>query len=149
MMRMGLGHLLIAAAAGVLFAAPASAAAPAPPEPEADESRRALTDAASYVRVPPVQTSIRDRSRQMRGSLQVTLALDAPRSRIRDLIQERAPFLRHAYNETLLLYSSRLYVWGEVPDADMIADLLQEDTDRLLGEGQAQVVLDTVMIHGG
>jgi hypothetical protein len=31
----------------------------------------------------------------------------------------------------------------------MIADLLQEDTDRLLGEGQAQVVLDTVMIHGG
>lgn len=121
--------------------------APAPDEPAGDESRRALSDADSYVRLPSVQTSIRDRSRRMRGSLHVTLALDAPRGRTRSLIDERRVFLRDAYNETLLLYASRIYRWGEVPDADMIGLLLQEDTDRLLGEGQATVVLDTVMIH--
>lgn len=138
-----------AAALALSFTAPALAGAPSAPEPEPDDNRRALTDAASYVRIPAVQTSIRDRSRRMRGSLQVTLALDAPRGRTRTLIEDREAYLRDAYNETLLLYSSRLYRWGEVPDADMIGELLQEDTDRLLGDGQARVVLDTVMIHGG
>ena len=139
----------LAAALALALAAPVHAGPPAPAEPEPDDSRRALTDADSYVRLPPVQTSIRDRTRRMRGSLQVTLALDAPRGRTRDLIEDRAAFLRDAYNETLLLYASRLYRWGEVPDADMIGELLQEDTDRLIGEGQAQVVLDAVIIHGG
>jgi hypothetical protein len=150
MMRMTPPSTFLAAAVLALsLAAPAQAGPSAPSEPEPDDSRRALTDADSYVRLPPVQTSIRDRTRRMRGSLHVTLALDAPRGRTRDLIEDRAAYLRDAYNETLLLYASRLYRWGEVPDADMIGALLQEDTDRLIGEGQAQVVLDTVMIHGG
>jgi hypothetical protein len=83
----------------------------------------------------------------MRGMLQVSLALDAPRGRTRSLITARQLWLRDAYNETLLLYASRLYRWGDVPDADLIRQLLQEDTDRLLGEGQAAIVLDTVIIH--
>lgn len=83
----------------------------------------------------------------MRGMLQVRMALDAPQSRTRRLIEDREMWLRDAYAETLLLYGARIYRWGDVPDADMIGQLLQEDTDRLLGEGVAQVVLDTVVIH--
>jgi len=149
MMRRLSRPAILAAALALGLAGTAHAGPPAPSEPEPDESRRALTDADSYVRLAPVQTSIRDRTRRMRGSLHVTLALDAPRGRTRDLIEDRAAYLRDAYNETLLLYASRLYRWGEVPDADMIGALLQEDTDRLIGEDQARVVLDTVMIHGG
>lgn len=141
------------AASALGEAAPAHAViAPAPPaaeEPPSADSRRARSDAASYVRLPVVQTSVRDRSRRMRGTLQVTLALDAPRGRTRTLIEDRGPFLRNAYNETLLLYASRLYQWGDVPDADMISQLLQADTDRLIGAGEATVVLDTIIILGG
>lgn len=123
-------------------------AAPAPSAPPEEHGGRVLSDASSYVRLPALQTAVQA-NRRMRGMLQVTLALDAPRSRTRRLIDDRELWLRDAYAETLLLYGSRLYHWGEVPDADMISQLLQEDTDRLLGEGRARVVLDTVMIHPG
>ncbi len=132
------------------LASPAHGAPGAEPdEPPGGTGSRALSDADSYVRLSSLQTSIRDRSRRMRGSLQVTLALDAPRGRTRSLIEDRRIWLRDAYSETLLLYASRLYRWGEVPDADMIGQLLQDDTDRLLGDGAATVVLDTIIIHGG
>jgi hypothetical protein len=137
-----------AGAASLALAAGADAvAAPAPPsEPSVDESGRVISGASSYVRLPAVQTAVQS-DRRMSGMLQVRLALDAPQGRTRRLIEEREMWLRDAYAETLLLYGGRIYRWGQVPDADLIAELLQEDTDRLLGEGRAQVVLDTVMIY--
>jgi len=142
-------HTLFAAAGALtLSAAPALAA---PDEPEADPGSRALTDADSYVRLPALQTPVRQRlgGRAPAGMLQVTLALDAPRARTRTLIDERRIWLRDAFNETLLLYASRIYRPGDVPDAEMIGDLLQDDVDRLLGEGRATVLLDTLIIHAG
>jgi hypothetical protein len=133
--------LALMASGGALASAP-------PAEPESDPSGRALSGASSYVRMPALQTAVQS-DRRMRGMLQVSLALDAPQGRTRRLIDDRAMWLRDAYAETLLLYGARMYRWGDVPDADMIGDLLQEDTDRLLGEGRARVVLDTVMIHAG
>ena len=137
-----------AGAAGLALAASAGAsAAPAPTsEPPVDESGRVLSGASSYVRLPAVQTAVQTDGR-MAGMLQVRLALDAPQGRTRRLIEERELWLRDAYAETLLLYGARMYRWGRVPDAELIGELLQEDTDRLLGEGRAQVVLDTVMIY--
>lgn len=144
--------VLTALAALGLASAPAQAAgAPssaAPAQPEVDTGSRALTDADSYVRLSAVQTPIRHRS-MVSGTLQVTLALDAPQARTRAMIHDRRIWLRDAFNETLLLYASRVYQPGDVPDADMIARLLQEDADRLLGADRAQVVLDTVIIHAG
>lgn len=135
-------------AAALVFAAGSHAFAyGAPPsEPSPGESGRVLSGASSYVRMPVVQTAVRT-DRRMGGMLQVSIALDAPQGRTRRLISERQMWLRDAYAETLLLYGARIYRWGEVPDADLIGQLLQEDTDRLLGEDRAQVVLDTVMIH--
>ncbi len=120
--------------------------APPPEEDESEQEGRSLTGAASYMRFPPLQTALQE-NRRTRGMLQVRLALDAPQRSTRRLIEDREMWLRDAYAETLLLYGARMYRWGQVPDADMIADLLQQDTDRLLGEGRAQVVLDTVVVH--
>ena len=139
---------VLAGAVALALAASAGArAAPAPPsEPPVDESGRVISGASSYVRLPAVQTAVQN-DRRMSGMLQVRLALDAPQGRTRRLIGEREMWLRDAYAETLLLYGARMYRWGEVPDADLIGQLLQEDTDRLLGGGRAQVVLDTVMLY--
>jgi hypothetical protein len=142
-----LGRAVVAASALTLWVSGPGLAAP-PSEPEPDQGSRIISGAASYVRLPAVQTAVRSDQR-MRGMLQVRLALDAPRSQTRRLIEDRQMWLRDAYAETLLLYGSRIYRWGEVPDADMIGQLLQDDTDRLLGEGRARIVLDTVVIHPG
>ncbi len=125
----------------------ASAIAAAPPsEPEPEQTGRTLTAQDSYVRFPALQTAVQS-NRRMGGMLQVRMALDAPQRGTRRLIEDRRMWLRDAYAETLLLYGARIYRWGDVPDADLIGQLLQEDTDRLLGEGQARVLLDTVVIH--
>jgi hypothetical protein len=119
----------------------------APSEPAPEESLgRSLTHATSYVRMEPVRTSVQADYR-MRGLLQVGLALDAPHSRTRQVIAERQIWLRDAYSQAMLLYSGRMYRWGQIPDADVIARLLQDETDRVIGPGQATVVLDTVIIH--
>lgn len=107
---------------------------------------RTLSHANSYVRMEPVRASVQADFR-MRGLLQVGLALDAPHSRTRQVIQERQLWLRDAYSQAMLLYSGRMYRWGQIPDADVIARLLQDETDRVIGPGQATVVLDTVIIH--
>ena len=107
---------------------------------------RSLTHAASYVRMDPVRASVQAEFR-MRGLLQVGLALDAPHSQTRRIIQEREIWLSDAYSQAMLLYSGRMYRWGQIPDADIIARLLQDETDRVIGPGQATVVLDTIIIH--
>lgn len=146
-------HLIKLLAGGcvaiVLGASPVMAGTLAPPSAEDDDGpqdRRHITDSDSYVRMPAVRTPVRS-GRRTAGMLQVSLALDAPRSRSRALIAEREVLLRSVYSETLLIYAARLYTWGDIPDADLISELLQGDTDRLLGEGRATVVLDTVMLH--
>lgn len=117
------------------------------PEPEPDpELGRVLSHARSYVRMQPVHTSVQSNFR-MQGLLQVDIALDAPHSQTRRVIEDRQIWLRDAYAEAMLIYSGRIYRWGTIPDPDVIARLLQAETDRLIGEGQARVVLDTVIIH--
>lgn len=115
----------------------------AAPDPELG---RVLSHARSYVRMQPVHTSVQSNFR-MQGLLQVDIALDAPHSQTRRVIEERQIWLRDAYAEAMLIYSGRIYRWGTIPDPEVIARLLQAETDRLIGEGQARVMLDTVIIH--
>ncbi|XBQ17116.1 MAG: hypothetical protein ABL308_04370 [Oceanicaulis sp.] len=148
-LRAGLAGLAL-----LLAAAPAQAGGPsAAPEPApAGQAGRNLVgeDVASYVRMEPVSTAIQiGRRSGVRAMLEVTFALDAPSRGARRSIDQRRLWLRAAYSETLLVYAGRMYRWGDVPDADLIARLLQAETDRYLGEGEAQVLLDTVMIHAG
>jgi hypothetical protein len=109
---------------------------------------RHITTAQTYLAQTPVHAPVRARGRNA-GQLQIAFGLDIPRREDRALIQERQPWLRDAYTRTVLNYAARQYAWPDVPDADVIAALLQAETDRLLGPGRARVLLDTVMIHSG
>jgi len=90
-----------------------------------------------------------DRGSGARATLEVVFSLDAPERDSRRMIDQRRLWLRAAYSDSLLIYGGRLYRWGDVPDLDRLARLLQEDTDRLIGPGRAQVLLDTVLINAG
>jgi len=144
---LGLGLIcaLLGAAPAWALGGGGGSAPPAEAAPE-ESMGRTLSHANSYVRMEPVRASVQADFR-MRGLLQVGLALDAPHSRTRQVIAERQIWLRDAYSQAMLLYSGRMYRWGQIPDADIIARLLQEETDRVIGPGQATVVLDTVIVH--
>ena len=139
---------LLALAALALTTPALAVGAPAAPPAEEDDqpTGRILSHAPSYVRMEPVHAAVHADYR-VRGMLQVGLALDAPHSRTRRVIDERDLWLRDAYAEAMLIYTTRMYRWGEIPDIEAISSLLQAETDRLVGAGQAQVVLDTVIIH--
>lgn len=147
------GTVAAAVAAAAALAAAASAAPASAPEPAGGApTGRVLVGAEvnSYVRMSPVRTALLvNRRSGARATLEVTFSLDAPESTARRMIDQRRVWLRAAYSDTLLLYGGRMYRWGEVPDLDRIATMLQDDTDRLLGPGQAEVLLDTVLIHAG
>ena len=149
-------HLVAAAIIAAAFAAPALAAPAAGPEssglsPGGPMGRVLVGEEVdSYVRMESVRSAIvLDRRSGARATLDVTFSLNAPQRGTRRAIEQRRLWLRAAYSETLLIYAGRMYRWGDVPDLDLLARLLQEDTDRLLGAGEAEVLLDTVLIHAG
>lgn len=131
----------LAALAALAGASGAARAQDAPPG-------RHITTAQTYLAQTPVHAPVRARGRTA-GQLQIAFGLDIPSRGDRALIQERQPWLRDAYTRTVLNYAARQYAWPDVPDADVIAALLQAETDRLIGPGRARVLLDTVMIHSG
>lgn len=143
-----------------MLSAPAMAAPAAhAPEPEtpspsasAPPMGRVLVggEVPSYVPQPSVRTALMINTRTgARATLDVSFALDAPERETRRLIEQRQLWLRAALSETLLIYSGRMYRWGDVPDVELIARLMQEDVDRLLGPDRATVLLDSVLIHAG
>jgi len=137
-------------AAAVLAAAPA-AKADTPPAQSPTMGRLLVGESVpSYVRMEAVRSAIvTDPRSGARATLDVTFSLNAPERAARRAIDERRLWLRAAYSQTVMIYAGRMYRWGDVPDLDLLARLLQDDTDRLLGEGQAEILLDTVLIHAG
>ncbi|MGX6649220.1 hypothetical protein ACWCOP_14890 [Maricaulaceae bacterium MS644] len=137
------------ALAGAAAANSAPAAAGPEPAPATGPMGRVLVGEGvqSYMRMDSMRTALLvDRRSGSRATLEVAFSLDAPERDSRRMIEQRRLWLRAAYSETLLIYAGRMYRWGEVPDLDRLAQLLQEDTDRLIGPGRAQVLLDTVLI---
>ena len=57
------------------------------------------------------------------------------------------PRLRNAYVSALNVYTGMSYRFGDVPDADRIAELLQEATDVTMGQTGAEVLIGMVIIH--
>lgn len=145
-MAMLMSHL-----AAVLLAAAPAAKPDEPAAPGASMGRVLVGESVpSYVRMQAVRSAIvTDPRSGARATLDVTFSLNAPERAARRAIEERRLWLRAAYSQTVLIYAGRMYRWGDVPDLDLLARLLQEDTDRLLGEGRAEILLDTVLIHAG
>ncbi|MCW5724371.1 MAG: hypothetical protein KIS81_05385 [Maricaulaceae bacterium] len=142
--------VLILAACALAAQAPAAAAAPGdsarPAQSGGDrDRRRALTPADTYVSLPPLTASVQSDFR-LRGVLHIEAGLDIPDARLRERARTLMPRLRNAYVSALAVYAGSNYRFGDVPDAERIAYLLQDATDEVLGEG-ASVLLGMVIVH--
>ena len=81
------------------------------------------------------------------GILTVDAGLDIPDPKVRSRAEGLQPRLRDAMRAELSEYSANLYRAGHIPDADLIKRRLQRGVDRVMGEGEAEVLLMAVIAH--
>lgn len=79
--------------------------------------------------------------------LQIEAGLEIEDSRLRRRVEASMPRLRNAYVTAMSIYTGVNYRFGDVPDADRIAQLLQDATDLTLGEEGAHLLLGMVLIN--
>jgi hypothetical protein len=100
----------------------------------------------SYIQLQPMTATIL-RANGRRGVLTVEIGLDLPGN---PGLQARAnlsqPRLRAAYLLALQAYASGLSP-GAVPDADYIARQLQRETDKVLGQQGAKLLVGTILAN--
>ena len=144
--------LAVAACLSVSLAAPAlamsgggggSGAAPAE-----DSRHRSVTSADTYLPLPPLMATVQADHRA-RGNLQIEAGLEIQDARLRRRVEQIMPRLRNAYVTALSIYTGVNYRYGTVPDADRIAQLLQDATDMTLGTDGARVLIGMVIINAG
>ncbi len=140
---------------GALLASPGLAAAastseaPSPPAQDAsDENRhRMITSSETYMPLPPMTATVQANHRAQ-GLLQIEAGLEISDNRQRRRVEMYMPRLRNAYLSALTIYTGMHYRYGEVPDADRIAQILQEATDITLGQEGAELLIGMTIIHG-
>lgn len=137
----------------VMFLA-ASSPAPAfanPPEAkppaagEADPAAKRITGSNNYVPTFGLRAPI-SRGFSVSGVLAVDAGLDVPSEQTRKQVAALKPRVMSAMREAVMNYASLSYVIGGVPDADMIRARLQKAIDGVVGKGQAQVTLASVIV---
>ena len=138
--------LIAALAATLSMAAPAAAAPPAAPaKPEIDPQAKRITGSEHYVPTFGLRATI-SRGYMVHGVLSVDAGLDAPDAKIRKHVEAVKPRLMSAMREAVLNYAALSYVIGERPDADILRVRLQKAVDAVLGKGQAQIALASVIV---
>lgn len=144
MLRSTLCALALALTAGAL---PAAALAPPASDSGSDDARhRNITSSDSYMPLPPLTATVQA-NRRARGILQIEAGLEVEDYQLRRRVERYMPRLRNAYVTAMSVYTGNYFQYGEVPDADRIAALLQEATDMTLGEDGAEVLLGMIIIH--
>lgn len=132
-----------------LLGSSAAAMAAPPAESGASESEsrhRNLTSSSTYMPLPPLTATVQANYRSQ-GLLQIEAGLEIDDPRLRRRVERYMPRLRNAYVSALTLYAGSYYTFGEVPDAERIAALLQEATNMTLGQEGADVLLGMIIIH--
>lgn len=137
-----LGLILILVAPGIS----ALASPPASGELTEDGRHRMITSSETYMPLPPLTATVQA-NRRARGLLQIEAGLEISDSRLRHRVERYMPRLRNAYVSALSIYTGMHYSFGEVPDADRIAQILQEATDITLGQEGAEVLIGMIIIH--
>ncbi len=129
--------------------APGMSAWAGPPESGASSEggrNRAITSSETYMPLPPLTATVQA-NRRARGLMQIEAGLEISDSRLRHRVERYLPRLRNAYVSALSIYTGAHYSFGEVPDADRIAQILQEATDMTLGQEGAEVLIGMIVIH--
>lgn len=130
---------------GAAFAS-SSASPPQGAAPAEDGRHRSVTSSDSYLPLPPLMATVHSGHRA-RGNLQIEAGLEVEDSQLRRRVEQAMPRLRNAYVTALSIYTGVNYRFGDVPDADRIAQLLQEATDMTLGTEGAHVLIGMVIIN--
>jgi hypothetical protein len=98
-----------------------------------------------YLELETVAVSV-VRPNGRRGVMTVQLGLDAPQAALRDRLQLYLPRLHSAYVSALQPYAYGLAP-GALPNADYIAYALQRETDRVLGQSGAKLLLGSILVN--
>ncbi len=80
------------------------------------------------------------------GVLTVEVGLDASDPKLRDRLELYQPMLRSAYVSAIQPYALGIPP-GAPPNADYIASVLQRETDRVLGQSGARVLVGSILIN--
>lgn len=130
----------------------ASAAPPPSGEESGSQSRtqrgaRAITHVDSYISIEPIIAAVQSNN-NLRGIIHIEFGLEVPKGRDRRDIETLMPLLRNAYSTAVSTYTGMNYRYGEIPNVERIAHLLQSATDQVAGPDKAEVLLAMVIIHG-
>jgi len=104
------------------------------------------TQSKSYLSLEPIYTTIVDDDRAQ-GMLMVGIGLDVPNAELREVADRSMPVLRDAYVRNLMAFTATAVRTDAQPDVTLIADRLQNITDRALGKKGAKVLLAQVAIR--
>lgn len=99
----------------------------------------------TYVELQTLTASIM-RPSGRRGVLTVQAGLDVPDPKLRAKTESVVPRLRAAFVQTLQIYASGMTP-SLPPNGDVLAQALQRDADRVLGQKGARVLLGTMLIN--
>jgi len=142
--------IALALVAALALAMPAHAGggggAPSPAPSAEDSRRRSITSSDDYLPLPELMTTVQADFRSA-GLMQVEAGLEIADHQLLRRAEENMPRLRDAYVSALSLYAGINYRFGDVPDVDRIAELMQNATDHALGQEGAIVYISMVMIH--
>jgi flagellar basal body-associated protein FliL len=114
----------------------------APPK----SSEHKLTQSKSYLSLEPIYTTIVDDNRAQ-GMLMIGMGLDVPDDALREVATRSMPVLRDAYVRNLMAFTATAVRTNAQPDVSLIADRLQNITDRALGKKGARILLAQVAIR--
>jgi hypothetical protein len=107
-----------------------------------DKGKKAKTP---YLELQTVAVSIM-RPTGQRGIMTVEVGLEAPQAALRDRLDLYLPLLHSAYVSALQPYAYGLAP-GALPSADYIGYALQRETDRVLGQSGARVLLGSILVN--
>lgn len=111
-------------------------------EQKDDKKKQSVGD---YVEVHTLAATI-TRLNGKRGVMTVQCGLDVPDPKLRAKTELYLPRLRSAYIQTLQTYASGMTP-ATPPNGDVLAQALQRDTDRILGQRGAKLLLGAMLIN--
>ena len=99
----------------------------------------------TFIQIQTLTASIVRRS-GARGVMTMEVGVDVPNEKLLARAQASVPRLRAAYAQVLQIYASGLPT-ATPPDADFLAQKLQRETDRVLGQPGARLLIGTILIN--
>lgn len=137
--------ILASVALAALLAGPAVASPPAAEKAEANPEAKRISGSENYVPTFGLRASI-TRGFGLHGVLAVDAGLDIPAAKTRKRAEALKPRIMSSMREAVLNYASLSYIIGERPDADLLRVRMQKAVDAVLGKGEAQVTLASVIV---